>query len=231
MKLLGLLFITSVVSFLFISSGKCIQVSGPSLIIDNKSFDFGSVPSDFKLIHSFKIRNAGTEPLKIGSILTNCDCTTASSLDSIIAPGDSSQIKMFFHTREYYGTTNRTISIESNDPQKPVCEIEYSANIDYFHKLHTSDPKYLIFLPGQGPKDIKLINQSDKRVEYILESEHDSVFILSKLSGEIKASNADIIKVTVNDKLKKGTYYSNFTVTYNTSPALRLTVPVKVVKY
>jgi hypothetical protein len=152
-------------------------------------------------------------------------------MDSVIPPGDSSKIQMSFHTREYYGTTNRTIAINSNDPQKPVCEVEYSANIDFFHKLHTCDPKYLIFLPGQEPKEIKLVNQSEGSVEYNIETENDSVFFIDKMAGKIKSSGADIIKVAVNGNLKKGTYYSNFTVTYNTTPALRLSVPVKVVRY
>jgi len=219
-------------SFVALSStGWGAGAKGPSLAVEEVNWDFGSVPSDFRLIHYYKIKNTGNDILHVTRLNANCDCTSALIKDSLLAPGDSSDIRMVFHTRDYYGTTNRKLTIISNDPDKPAFDLDYSANIDFFHKLHTSDPKYLTFLQGQNMKAVKLINQSEDDIDYILEKEPDSIFTVDKTSGNIEAGEFEMVNVTIKDNLRKGTFYSNFTVTYNTEPKLRLSIPVKVVRY
>jgi hypothetical protein len=89
----------------------------------------------------------------------------------------------------------------------------------------------LTFLQGQNMKAVKLINQSEDDIDYILEKEPDSIFTVDKTSGNIEAGEFEMVNVTIKDNLRKGTFYSNFTVTYNTEPKLRLSIPVKVVRY
>jgi Protein of unknown function (DUF1573) len=223
-----ILLLSFVVSF---STGWGAGIKGPSLTVERVDWDFGSVPSDFRLIHYYKIKNTGNDILHVTRLNANCDCTSAQIKDSLVAPGDSTNIRMVFNTREYYGTTNRKLTIISNDPSKPAFDVDYSANIDFFHKLHTSDPKYLTFLQGQNMKPVKLINNSGDEIDYILEKEPDSIFTVDKTSGSIGAGKYETVNVTIKDNLRKGTFYSNFTVTYNTEPKLRLSIPVKVVRY
>ena len=204
---------------------------GPSLVVDSRSFDFGSVPSDFRIIHIYKIKNGGNETLHITKLEPNCDCTTASIKDTLIKPGDSTDLRLVFVTRDYYGTTNKKLAIRSNDTEKPVYEIEYISNIDYFHKLHTSDPKYLTFLQGQQDKSIKLINGSNEPVSFVLYKEPDTIFTVDRISGKINYEGNEILNIAINKNLRPGTFYTNFTVVYNTEPPLRLTIPIKVVRF
>jgi hypothetical protein len=207
------------------------EVRKPAISFDELKWDFGSTPHDFKIYHSYSFKNTGDAPLKITKLDPNCDCTTISAKDTIIQPGNASEIKIFFHTRDFYGMTTKRAYVHTNDPDRPIVELDYVANIEYFHKLHTSDPKYLTFLQGQEAKEVKLINQSGDRVEYVIEKEPDSVFTLDKYQGSIRGNTVEPINVRVKDSLAKGTYFSNFTVTYDTKPQLRLTIPVKVVRW
>ena len=140
-------------------------------------------------------------------------------------------IRVVFHTREFYGQTNKRVFVYTDDPDNPVVELDYVANVEFFHKLHTSDPKYLTFLQGQNAKDIKLINQSEDRVGYIIDREPDTLFSLSKLQGTLPGEQVELVNVKIKDNLLKGTYFTNFTVTYDTNPKLRLTIPVKIVRW
>jgi hypothetical protein len=206
-------------------------VSKPSILFDHKFWDFGSAPVDLKIVHYYKFKNTGSEPLKIIKINPNCDCTSVSAKDTLIPPHDSSEIKIVFHTKEFYGTTTKKATIYTNDPDNPQIDLEYSANIEFFHRLHTSEPKYLVFLQGQNSKDVRLINLSDDDVPYTIMKEPNDMFSLNKYEGEISDKENEIITVTIREGINKGTYFTNFTVIYATKPELRLTIPVKVVRW
>lgn len=207
------------------------NVRKSALVFDSESWDFGSVPVDFKITHSYKFKNNGEGDLHITKVDPTCDCTSASAKDTLIRPGDSSEIKVVFHTRDFYGQTSKKVFVYSDDPENPTTELDYTANIEFFHKLHTSDPKYLTFLQGQNAKDVKLINNSDDRVGYVIQKETDTLFSISKIDGSLSGGQSELINVKIRDSLSKGTYFTNFTVTYDTNPKLRLTIPVKIVRW
>jgi len=225
-----------IISILFIFSVGAASVDSANikksaLVFDSKSWDFGSVPVDFKIAHSYKFKNTGEGDLHITKVDPNCDCTSVSARDTLIQPGDSSEIKVVFHTREFYGMTNKRVFIYADDPENPITELDYTANVEFFHKLHTSEPKYLTFLQVQNAKDVKLINNSDNRVGYVIQKEPDTLFSISKLQGSLSGEQFELINVKIKDNLSKGTYFTNFTVTYDTNPKLRLTIPVKIVRW
>jgi hypothetical protein len=205
--------------------------SGGRVQVENNFWDFGSVPADFKLIHFFKIGNVGADNLRLQKIISNCDCTSAHVLDTLILPGENTSLKITYNTRDFYGKNVKNVVVETSDSLSPIIEFEYSANIEYFHKLHTIEPKYLTFLKDQERREIALVNRSNMPVDFIIEQEPDELFTLDKNSGTIPPNENNPLVINVRNGLPKGTYYSNFTVTYSTEPPLRLSVPVKIVRY
>jgi hypothetical protein len=205
--------------------------SGGRVQVENNFWDFGSVPADFKLIHFFKIGNIGADNLRLRKIISNCDCTSAHVLDTLILPGENTSLKITYNTRDFYGKNVKYVAVETSDSLSPIIEFEYSANIEFFHKLHTVEPKYLTFLKDQERREIALVNRSDKPVDFIIEQEPDELFTLDKNSGTIPPNENNPLVINVRNGLPKGTYYSNFAVTYSTEPPLRLSVPVKIVRY
>lgn len=205
--------------------------SGGRVQVENNFWDFGSVPADFKLIHFFKIGNVGADNLRLRKIISNCDCTSAHVLDTLILPGENTSLKITYNTRDFYGKNVKNVVVETSDSLSPIIEFEYSANIEFFHKLHTIEPKYLTFLKDQERREIALVNRSNMPVDFIIEQEPDELFTLDKNSGTIPPNENIPLVINVRNGLPKGTYYSNFAVTYFTEPPLRLSVPVKIVRY
>lgn len=205
--------------------------SGGRVQVENNFWDFGSVPADFKLIHFFKIGNVGADNLRLRKIISNCDCTSAHVLDTLILPGENTSLKITYNTRDFYGKNVKNVVVETSDSLSPIIEFEYSANIEYFHKLHTIEPKYLTFLKDQERREIALVNRSNMPVDFIIEQEPDELFTLDKNSGTVPPNENNPLVINVRNGLPKGTYYSNFAVTYSTEPPLRISVPVKIVRY
>lgn len=226
----GLLFL--IISTLVTATGSWAgSTKHASIFVESKSWDFGFVPIDYKVIHIYTIKNVGQSDLRISKLVPNCDCTMAIASDTLLPPDSSTQIKIIFHTRDYYGQTNRNVTVHSNDPEKPTITLEYLSNIGLFPKLYQVAPRSLFFLPGHEIKEIGLINKSEEDINYSLEMEPDSIFSIDRSKGKLKSGNRVILNVTPKENLPRGTYHSNFIVTYDSEPKARITVPVKIVRY
>ncbi len=213
------------------TNGITSQGSG-TIAVDNKIYDFGSVPIDYRLVHVYTITNTGSGDLHITGVVPNCDCTITGIVDTVLAPNDSTELRMLFHTRDYYGQTRKTIAVTSTDPAQPVIELEYRANIGIFHRLYTAEPKSLFFLPSPKHKSVTIKNASDKDVSFAIEISRDSIFTVTTESYNIKAGKSVDLDVAPKIDLGKGNHYGNFTVIIDEGETTyRLTVPIKIVRY
>jgi hypothetical protein len=88
----------------------------PKAEVTGKVYDFGSVLNAVPVAHVFKIHNAGTGTLIIGSVQTSCGCTAAKPTRNQLAPGEDSDIAVTFDTRFDKGPATRTITVPTNDP-------------------------------------------------------------------------------------------------------------------
>jgi len=203
-----------------------------AIAVDKMIHDFGSVPIDYRVVHSYTITNTGSADLHITRVVPNCDCTYTSIADTLLAPNDSTELRMLFHTRDYYGQTRKTIAVYSTDPDRPVIELEYRANIGIFHKLYTADPKSLFFLPSPKHKTITLSNSADKDVSFAIESSRDSIFVITTETNAVKSGKSVSLDIVPKSDLGMGTHYGNFTVIIDEGDSFyRLTVPIKIVRY
>lgn len=79
----------------------------------------------------FSIQNTGTEALEISSVVTSCGCTTAHLSSSVIAPGTRADLTVVFdpdyHDTE--GPVTQVVWLETNDPDQPVVEVGFTANV------------------------------------------------------------------------------------------------------
>lgn len=84
--------------------------------IGGYSHNFGNISDKRDATHTFKFRNAGKRPLIITQATASCGCTVPSFSKEPIKPGDTSEIKIIFHTTDRSGTFSKTIYIVSNAP-------------------------------------------------------------------------------------------------------------------
>lgn len=86
-------------------------------------FDFGTVEDGEKVIHIYKFKNLGTEPLVIANAKASCGCTVPDWPKDPIEPGKSGEIKVQFDSSGKGGeggaqTEKRiTVTANTNPPQ------------------------------------------------------------------------------------------------------------------
>ena len=91
----------------------------PKIKFENVNFNFGSAKEGQKITNEYKFKNEGKSNLLLRKIITSCGCTTTSTKDMIIKPGESSAIKVIFDSSGKKGSQNKTVTVISNDPKSP----------------------------------------------------------------------------------------------------------------
>lgn len=111
----------------------------PRITIDQNSFDFGSLQEGVKVEHIFTLTNTGTAVLKIRKLRTNCECTVATVKNAKLKPGESTELTVVMDTTMKIRDTEKTVSIWSNDPNRPSLSVSIIAFIDPHKGLTSSD--------------------------------------------------------------------------------------------
>lgn len=88
--------------------------AGPRIKCTPEVFDFGYVPQDATVSHTYWLKNTGTETAVITQIKPNCGCTRVPPSDSTIAVGDSLAIELLFASRNMSGKVEKFTRIVSN---------------------------------------------------------------------------------------------------------------------
>ncbi len=70
-----------------------------SIEFEETEYDFGTVMEGEKVVHVYKFKNTGSEPLIISNAKATCGCTVPSWPREPIAPGESNEIKVQFDTK------------------------------------------------------------------------------------------------------------------------------------
>lgn len=197
-------------------------------------FDFGCVGVDFKLFHTFKLVNDGRIPIHIDTVTGHCDCTEVRFVDSTIAPGDTSKILIIFNTANFYGPVEKTIGVRAHKAKNSSFEIAYSANVGQWLMKLEPKPVSVFFLPNQKVRTASLLNHALDKITVTDIYLNDDIVDFKPLRSEAAKGESIDYEITPKATLPPGTHMSNYTMTVdlhqNTAP-LRITIPVKVVRY
>lgn len=101
----------------------------PRIHVVDTTVDFGEIPSGERRKHTFLVNNTGNATLDIRDVRTSCGCTTAGQWDRSIPPGGTGLIPIQFDTQSFTGPIQRTITVTSNDPEKPNLTLHLKAQI------------------------------------------------------------------------------------------------------
>lgn len=104
----------------------------PSIVISEKSYNFGSIGPTDVVQRSFAILNTGDATLTISRAYTTCGCTTADITASSIPPGKVAEVTLTFDAG-YHDTAGQTVRrgliIENNDPRNSQAEFWTEASV------------------------------------------------------------------------------------------------------
>ncbi|MGQ9819389.1 MAG: DUF1573 domain-containing protein [Candidatus Kapaibacteriales bacterium] len=119
--------------------------SQPKLeIIGGDTYNWGTVKStDDPLKAKVKLRNAGTELLKISAVKPGCGCTTAPLDKSELNPGEEATLDITLHIGGAGNEVTKSIRISSNDPNEPNKYLYLKATV--FHPISLSPTQYFTF--------------------------------------------------------------------------------------
>jgi hypothetical protein len=115
---------------------------GPSLAIEDGTFNAGTVPQGQPLRHDFRISNRGDQTLEITAVEPSCGCTTTGEWPHTLTPGASGAIPVMIDTTGFSGSVEKSIEIVSNDAVHPRLLLQVTA--DVWTPLHVT-PAAMIF--------------------------------------------------------------------------------------
>lgn len=95
----------------------------PIIFFENPDFNFGKIFKGQKIEHIYEFENRGKDTLNIGKVKTSCGCTAAILTNNTIPPGNTGEIRATFNSRSYTGNVTKSISVISNDPERPSLQI------------------------------------------------------------------------------------------------------------
>ena len=96
--------------------GGAVDMSGPHVVIDETSFDFGSMERGLSRTQAFKLRNTGGKPLTIDRGNVSCgQCITNVHISNpSIEPGESADVVLTFRTTTM-GPFRHSADVYTND--------------------------------------------------------------------------------------------------------------------
>lgn len=103
--------------------------SGPQIVFDKETHDFGEVfmYGDGNCV--FKFSNTGNEPLILTDVRAGCGCTVPEWPREPLLPGDTATIRVRYTTLNRVHQINRSIVVTSNAKNKPTQVLRLIGNV------------------------------------------------------------------------------------------------------
>jgi hypothetical protein len=158
--------------------------SQASINFQKSYHDFGEVQEGDAASYSFEVVNSGNSPLIISKVQPSCGCTTPDWTKEPIAPGAKGIVTASYGTKGRPGTFNKSISVFTNDPEKP--------NITIFIKGFVNNTP----LPVYTTEQLKV---SPKIVPEKTEQNFGTVEKNTKIPFKLKISNLGRSDLKINE--------------------------------
>jgi hypothetical protein len=98
----------------------------PKIVIDQPHMRFGERRTGEQIEHTFTIRNAGDEPLRISGIRASCGCTTPGVTSLRIPPGEQENLPVRIDLKGRKGEQNQRVILSTNDPDHRTLTLRLS---------------------------------------------------------------------------------------------------------
>ena len=93
--------------------------SKPNIVFEKTSHDYGVIFAGDNGEVVFNFKNEGNTPLVINNVVASCGCTVPKWSKNPIMPKQSGDIKVEYNTN-IIGDIKRSITVSTNDPDKPL---------------------------------------------------------------------------------------------------------------
>lgn len=101
-----------------------------NITFDELTHDFGKVEAGIELTYAFKFKNTGDGILIINSVNAACGCTGATVGDKKeFGKNEKGEIKVSFNTQGRDGAQIKTVTVQTNDPDRPQVVLTFTCDI------------------------------------------------------------------------------------------------------
>jgi hypothetical protein len=105
------------------------KLAAPKALLNEESFNFGTIIPGQPVTHDFILKNEGKEPLLIRKVTTTCGCTASKPDKTTIRSGESTILKCTFDSRGKSGKQFQAITLIVNDPLQPSLVLRLTGEV------------------------------------------------------------------------------------------------------
>lgn len=91
--------------------------------------DLGKIREGQKLEVTFRMKNTGTKPLVVQSVMASCGCTVPSKPEEPVMPGAEAAVKAVFDSQGRTGTNHKTITVVTNTVGNQNHVLEFNVEV------------------------------------------------------------------------------------------------------
>jgi hypothetical protein len=115
---------------LAVGLASAVASAAPRLEVAEPVHDFGTVEQGAHVDHSFRVRNAGDQALRLDHVKSTCGCTIGSVPGQEVAPGGAAFVTVSLDTARLAGRTTKTVTLYTNDPDVPVQPLALTGTVE-----------------------------------------------------------------------------------------------------
>jgi hypothetical protein len=123
-------------------------VARAELTWEKTELDLHPALGDAAAVGVFKYENKGDKPVHFKSVRPSCGCTTAALPKNDVAPGEKGEITATFTIGDRTGLQVKTVTVDTDDAQKPVTVLTLKATIAQLLDLQ---PTLVFWQTGSDP--------------------------------------------------------------------------------
>lgn len=116
-------------ALILLFAGLSTAQAAPQIVVDNLNYDFGEILQGEQVEQVFRFRNAGDQQLLLTNVRSSCGCTAALLSATRIDPGGIGELRTTFDSTSFKGAIQKTITVDTNDPQHPLVSFAVSGNV------------------------------------------------------------------------------------------------------
>jgi len=210
-------------------------VKSGKLDLSERVFDFGMVPREAKVMHTFILKNIGNDTLHIIEIKPGCSCTATPIDKKVIAVNDQAVMPVTYKTGRSSGKSSKGVKITTDMKPRGLYPIQIDAYIESptaRPPKFYAEPRSIEFIPSYdalaGNAKALIYNMNEKEVAIKIVDYTTDMGTASLSSDKIKSGQNIELNFDFIENANYKPVYGSVTmeVYLDEQEVLRYTVPI-----
>jgi len=199
-------------------------------LLDERSYDFGSVPRGQIVTHPFRVVNKTDKTVQIGSVRVSCGmCSSAYAAQTMLEPGQETVILTQMYTSRFAAVKEITVYVQFHQPKFEEVRLTIRANSRDDLSYNPESLSFGKIKRGAGTAQTMTITFYGTPTK-ILDAKSDSNYV-QVVCKETKGTSGDSsyqIEAKVRADTPAGKWYTDIWVNTNNNSMPKLRVPLTV---